>query len=201
MRTPKLCSGADPARTNDKDYLRQNEVAQTERFLQRDAAFFDIAFCAIELSRHEKIVGQARRLPNRKFLAGEAPALQSVFGIDLVFVLWSLGRHWFVAKSAVPNSAAGVRDVPTGSQRHTAKQNHRDYERQGRSWPFHWRRDCNRTQSCKGVENPDEILGAIPVLIEPGVSIFIRHRQDAIIRLLAKFIDRPRRDGADEDEH
>jgi hypothetical protein len=93
-----------------------------------------------------------------------------------------------------------VSDVSPASQCYHGQQNHRDSERRGRFWPFDWRSDSKRAQSCKNIENPDEILSAMLVFIKPGFSVFVSHRQNTIVTLLAKFINWPRRDRAKEHE-
>jgi hypothetical protein len=47
VRGPKLGSCAHPARADDKEDLRQNKIAQTERLFERDAVLFNAAFSAI----------------------------------------------------------------------------------------------------------------------------------------------------------
>jgi hypothetical protein len=43
----KLGGGADPTRADDKEDLRENQIAQTERLFERSAVSFDLAFRAI----------------------------------------------------------------------------------------------------------------------------------------------------------
>ena len=40
MRLSELRRGADPARADNEENLRQNEIEETERFLERFAALF-----------------------------------------------------------------------------------------------------------------------------------------------------------------
>ena len=42
MRLSELRRGADPARADNEENLRQNEIEETERFLERFAARFDL---------------------------------------------------------------------------------------------------------------------------------------------------------------
>src|SRR6059058_2930099 len=59
------------------------------------------------------------------------------------------------------------------------------------------RRGAHESESVKKI---DEVLGAILMLVEPGLPVSVGHRQNAIVGLLAEFVNRPGRDGADEDE-
>src|SRR4029450_5170384 len=115
-----------------------------------------------------------------------------------VLVFGSFRPPRFVPKSAMTDSPASVSDVSPASQGHGAEQNHRNSQRRGRFWPFDWRGDGNCTQSDKHIENPDEILAAFFVLIEPGLSILVRHGEHAVVSLLSEFVNGPRRRGADE---
>src|SRR6266550_3144235 len=92
--------------------------------------------------------------------SGTALTLQQLSLVDLiVLVFCTFRRWWFVSEFAVPNFAASVSDVATGSQSRDAKQNH-----------------CHRAQEGKRVEKIDEILPTIFVRIEPGFPILIGHR-------------------------
>src|SRR5437773_9206166 len=115
-----------------------------------------------------------------------------------MFLVGPLRRRWSVAKFAVANFAAGVSNVAAGSQGPHAEKNDRDDEWCRRLWPFYRCCDCDGTQSGKRIEDPDEILRAISMFIEPASSIFIGHRQNAIVSLLAEFIYWPRGERADE---
>ena len=75
MRRAKFRCGTDPTRPDDKDDLHKNEIAQTERLFERAAVLFYIAFGAIQLVCHEKIVGQASRLLKQKKRQGGTRAL------------------------------------------------------------------------------------------------------------------------------
>src|SRR5213075_3037046 len=130
-----------------------------------------------------------------------AQAERLPYNVDLIVCVFGpFWRRWLISKFAVPNPAAGVGDVAAGSQSHSAEQNYRNDKWPGRFWPLYRGCDRNRTQNRERVENPDEILGAIPVLIEPGVPVIISHREDAVVSLLAKFVDRPSRDGTNQDK-
>src|SRR4030095_8987135 len=118
----------------------------------------------------------------------------------LMLVFGSFRRRRFVSKFAMTDSSASVRDVSPASQGHGAEQNHRNSQRHGRSGPFDWRGDGNCAQSDKHIENPDEILAALLVLIEPGLSILVRHGEHAVVSFLSEFVNGPRRRGADEHE-
>ena len=43
MRLSELRRGADPARADDEENLRQNEIAKAERLFKRGAMLFDVA--------------------------------------------------------------------------------------------------------------------------------------------------------------
>src|SRR6266404_2883390 len=115
-----------------------------------------------------------------------------------MFLVCLLRRRWFVAKFAVPNFTAGVGNVAAGSQGPHAEKNDRDDQCCRRFRPFYWHCDRDSTQDRERVKDPNEILRAISMFIEPAFSIFIRHRQDAIVSLLAKFINWPCGERADE---
>src|SRR6476660_1729381 len=110
-------------------------------------------------------------------------------------------RRWFGTKFAVPDFAAGISDVATGPQGHCAGKDHQNHKWCRRLWPFYRRCDCDRAQDRQRVKDPDEILGAILMCIEPAFSIFISHRQNAIVCLLAKFINWPCGERTDEYQH
>ena len=50
MRLSELRRGADPTRADNEENLRQNEIEETERFLERFAARFDLLLGALEFS-------------------------------------------------------------------------------------------------------------------------------------------------------
>ena len=52
MCLSKLGGGADPARADDKEDLRENQIAQTERLFESSAVSFDLAFRAVEFGGH-----------------------------------------------------------------------------------------------------------------------------------------------------
>src|SRR5205823_8498634 len=52
MRLAEFRGGADPARADHKQNLRQNEIAQCQRLFKGGALLFNVAFCAIELGCH-----------------------------------------------------------------------------------------------------------------------------------------------------
>src|SRR5881275_804333 len=108
-----------------------------------------------------------------------------------VLAFRSFGRRWFVAKFAVPGFAASISDVATSSQGYCSEKDDQDHKWCRRLWPFYRRSDCDRTQGRERVKDPDQILGAILMFIEPALSIFIGHRQHAIVCLLAEFIHWP----------
>src|SRR5204863_2530837 len=97
----------------------------------------------------------------------------------LMLEFGSLRRRRFVSKFAMTDSSTRIGDVSPASQGHRAEQNDRDSERERRLGPFDWRSDSERAHSCERVENPDEILAALLVLIEPGSSRLVSHRQNA----------------------
>src|SRR4030095_277060 len=94
----------------------------------------------------------------------------------LMPVFGSFRRRRFGSKFAMAASPTSVGDVSPAPQGNRAEQNHRDSERRGRFWPFNWRSDSERAQSCEHIENPDEILAALFMLIEPGFSVLGSHR-------------------------
>src|SRR4029077_12084853 len=61
MRLSELRRGADPARADNEENLRQNEIEQAERFLERFAARFDILLSALEFSSHRSSVEGVKR--------------------------------------------------------------------------------------------------------------------------------------------
>ena len=61
MRLSELCRGADPARTDDKKNLREDEITQTERLFERFAARFDLFLSALEFSSHRSSVEAVKR--------------------------------------------------------------------------------------------------------------------------------------------
>ena len=69
MRLAEFCCGADPARANDEQNLRQNEIAQSQRLFEGDALLFNVAFCAIEFADHAPNCRASASLAHRK-LAG-----------------------------------------------------------------------------------------------------------------------------------
>ena len=136
MRLAELRCGADPARADHEKNLRQDQIAETEWFFERDALFLDIAFSAIEFGSHLK--GCRGACARRRRRLTQTP-LQP-FGyrtIDLMFVLFCpYRRRWFISKFAMPNSAPGIGDITTTSQGQRAKQNHCDDEWCSRCRPF-----------------------------------------------------------------
>jgi hypothetical protein len=52
MRWAEFRGSPDPARTNHKNNLGQNQIAQPKWFFECDAMFFNAALCAIELCGH-----------------------------------------------------------------------------------------------------------------------------------------------------
>ena len=75
MRLSEFRGSADPARADDKQNLRQNEIAQSQRLFEGGALLFNVAFCAIESRAHAPNCRACASLAHRK-LAGGAPALQ-----------------------------------------------------------------------------------------------------------------------------
>ena len=61
MRLSKLCRGADPARTDHKQNLRQDEIEESERLFERFAARFDLLLSALEFSSHRSSVEGLKR--------------------------------------------------------------------------------------------------------------------------------------------
>src|SRR5436190_22631099 len=108
-----------------------------------------------------------------------------------MLVFGSLWRRRFISKFAVANPSTCVRDVSLDSQDDRTEQNYRDGERHGRSGPFDWHSDSKRTQGCEGVENPNEILSAVHVFVEPRSPGLVSHRQNTVVTLLAEFVNRP----------
>src|SRR5215469_7398326 len=115
-----------------------------------------------------------------------------------MFLCRSLRWSGFVAKFAMPDFATGIRNVPAGSQRRCGEKDHGDDQRCGRPWPFYRRDDGDSSQGRERVKDPDEILRAVLMFIEPAFPIFISHRQNAIVSLLAKLINWPCGQRADE---
>jgi len=112
VRLAEFRRGTHPARADDEENLRENQIAQSQRLFERGALLFNIAFCAIEFANHAPNCRACASLAHRK-LAGGAPALQLRNNLILVRLLrWRL----FVAKFAMPDFAAGVRNVSSGSQ-------------------------------------------------------------------------------------
>jgi hypothetical protein len=56
MRVSEFRRGADPARADNEENLRQNEIEKAERFLERFAARFDLLLSALEFSSHRSSV-------------------------------------------------------------------------------------------------------------------------------------------------
>src|SRR5262249_31782395 len=122
------------------------------------ALLFNIAFCAIERSLHRsggrlKVIPSESRGCNAapkafgakpgfhlwilriasigsggrlRFTASTAYRFNG--STLLMFLCRSLWWRRFVAKFAMPDFAAGVRDIPTGSQRHCGEKNYGDDE-------------------------------------------------------------------------
>src|SRR5947207_13601343 len=108
------------------------------------------------------------------------------YNVDLIVCVFGpFWRRRLISKFPVSNPAAGVGDVAAGSQSHSAEQNYRNDKWPGRFWPLYRGCDRNRTQNRERVENPDEILGAMPVLIEAGLTALISNRENEVVRLLA----------------
>src|SRR6266403_1036578 len=106
----------------------------------------------------------------------DASTPQRLFIVDLIVCLFGpFWRRRLISKFAVPNLAAGVRDIFAGSHSHSAEQNYRNNKWPGRFWPLYRGCDRNRTQNRERVENPDEILGTILMFRQPGLSIFVCH--------------------------
>src|SRR6476619_4299338 len=61
MRLSELCRGADPARADNEENLRQNEIEKTKRFLETFAACFDLLLSALEFSSHRSSVEGLKR--------------------------------------------------------------------------------------------------------------------------------------------
>ncbi len=59
MRLAEFGGGADPAGTDDKENLGENEIAQTERLLERFAVRFDIVLGALQVGQSRQIVSNA----------------------------------------------------------------------------------------------------------------------------------------------
>ena len=76
MRLAELCCSADPARADDEKNLREDQITQTERFFERNALFFDVAFRAIQFTSHARNCRACAPLAHRK-LAGDARSLPS----------------------------------------------------------------------------------------------------------------------------
>src|SRR5207244_11060104 len=97
----------------------------------------------------------------------------------------------YAPKTAWALSTAGIADVKAGGQRGRSEQNHRKAEWHGNFRPAQRHDDPGHAQSGDRIENIDELLGARFVLIKPGMTVVISHRQNAVVSLLAKFEDRP----------
>ncbi len=81
------------------------------------------------------------------------------------------------------NSSTSVADINPASQGDRAEQNHRHSEQQRGLGPFDWRGDGKCAQSDKHIENPDEILAALLVLIEPGLPILVAELMSTSVRV------------------
>lgn len=123
--------GADPARADHKQNLRQNEIAKCERLFEGGALLFNVAFCVIEFADHAPNCRACVSLAHRK-LAGGAPALQLR---NNLIRLRFYRRRWFVAKFAVTDFAARVSDVAAGGQCGHSEQHHHERERNERFRP------------------------------------------------------------------
>lgn len=74
MRLAELCRSADPARADDEKNLRENEITQTQRFFERNALLFNVAFRAIQFTAHARKCRACASLAHRK-LARDARSL------------------------------------------------------------------------------------------------------------------------------
>jgi len=98
MRLPKLCGCANPGRADHEKNLRENEIEEAKRLLERLAARLDVLLRAFELSRHND-------------------------PMSILLLVRLLLRRLHVTKFAMPNFAAGVRDVATDPECRGAQQN------------------------------------------------------------------------------
>ena len=138
MRLAEFRSGADPARADHKQNLRQNEIAQCQRLFKGGALLFNVAFCAIEFADHAPNCRACASLAHRK-LAGGAPALQLR---NNLIRLRFYRRRRFVAKFTVPDFSSRVCDVAARAQSDRSEQHHHDREWHGRFRPPQWNDDC-----------------------------------------------------------
>ena len=134
MRLAEFRGGADPARADHKQNLRQNEIAQCQRLFKGGALLFNVAFCAIELGCH--YVGSL--MPTVQAFDTNASTTLPNNLIRLRFYR----RRWFVAKFAVADFAAGVCDVAARAQRRRSEQHHHEREWHGRLRPSQRNDDC-----------------------------------------------------------
>ena len=98
MRWTELGGRAHPTATDDKNDLRQNEIAQAQFFFKRDALSLDFAFFADQFSPHNFGATNVNYMSILAFLGGR----------------W-FWRRWFVSKFAVPDFSTGIRDVSAHS--------------------------------------------------------------------------------------
>src|ERR1700756_1592653 len=197
MRLAELCCSAHPARADHEKNLRQRKVEKPERFFERDALLFNIAFRAIEFADHAPNSRACPSLPHQK-RGGGPPAYNDN---SVVLLFRSDGRRCLVAEFAVTDFPARVCDVAAGGHGGRSEQYHREREWHGRFRPAQRNDDGYRTECCDRIKQVNQFLSAIPVFVEPGMTIIISYGQDTIIPFFAEFIDRPRGNRGDEYEN
>src|SRR5207248_11403974 len=120
--------------------------------------------------------------------------------LELTLLFGLFRWRGLIAKFAMPNVAARLCNIRAHSNHEGTEHDRRERQRHGRFCPFQRYDDCRRAQERESVKKIDEVLGPILMLVEPGLPVSVGHRQTAIVGLLAEFVNRPGRDGADQDE-
>src|SRR5215469_10905775 len=90
MRLAELGGSTYPARTDHKQNLRQNQIAQSQRLFEGGALLFNIAFCAIKRSLHRSS-GRLKVIPSESRGCNAAP---NAFGARPGFLSCS-DTDWF----------------------------------------------------------------------------------------------------------
>ena len=185
MRVSELRCRADPAGADDKKNLGQDEESRkAERLLESDALRALPTFCSARSSSFAHLNGIASktekalemlqptlRLRSDNLQRGSTLQPSNGAVVELVLRLCPSRRWRYVAELAVTNPAAGVGDVSSGAQGYNAEQNHRDHQWPGGFRPFYRHRNGRGAQDCENVKQPNQILGAVFVFVEPGLPI------------------------------
>src|SRR5436305_1564247 len=117
-----------------------------------------------------------------------------------MLLLRSLLRGWFVAELAMPNLAACVRDIRAASQHGGTEQNYCYDQRVRGPRPAHRYDNGSSAQHGERIKHVNQFLCASLMIIEPRLTIIIRHRQNTVVALFAEFVDRPCGRSADDHE-